>query len=163
MKIIVKRLEKEQGALSFVDILLNHTSYDSEWLLDLPDAVYNQHNTPQLAAAIQLDRAIQEFSDQIALGECSEYNRKIIRNESDLNQIMELMRVKVFQIQEQEIEKYFQFNVEEIVEKFKNSLTLKGFPIILKEMDIDDDENFFSKSGYHVLSDHIKVHTSNLG
>lgn len=33
MKKIVSTLEQEMNALSFVDILLNHTSFDSEWLL----------------------------------------------------------------------------------------------------------------------------------
>jgi len=57
IKHIVHKLEKN-GALSFVDILLNHTSYDSEWILDMPYAVYNPSNTPQLTAALELDQAI---------------------------------------------------------------------------------------------------------
>lgn len=36
------------GALSFIDIILNNTSYDSEWLDDIPEAVYNTKNTPSL-------------------------------------------------------------------------------------------------------------------
>lgn len=43
------------GALSFTDIILNHTSCDSEWILDIPDAVYNERNTPNLTSAIELD------------------------------------------------------------------------------------------------------------
>lgn len=46
------------NALSFVDILLNHTSFDSEWLLSLPEAVYNPENTPHLSVALELDDAI---------------------------------------------------------------------------------------------------------
>jgi len=44
MKAIVDKLEKEHNALSFVDILLNHTSYDSDWLDS--EAVFNPQNTP---------------------------------------------------------------------------------------------------------------------
>ena len=53
MKEIVNKLEKTHNALSFVDILLNHTSYDSDWLDE--NAVFNPKNTPQLACALELD------------------------------------------------------------------------------------------------------------
>jgi hypothetical protein len=46
---------------------MNHTSFDSEWINkpEFADAVYNETNTPGLACAIDLDRAIGNFSNSI--------------------------------------------------------------------------------------------------
>lgn len=42
---------KKKGVVFFVDIVLNHCSFDSEWIRDHPDAVYTPQNTPVLRPA----------------------------------------------------------------------------------------------------------------
>jgi glycogen debranching enzyme len=41
--------------LGIVDIVLNHTSTDSQWLYDNPDSGYNLVNSPHLTSAFHLD------------------------------------------------------------------------------------------------------------
>jgi len=40
----------------FIDILLNHTAKNSEWLLEDENSYYNCSNTPQLSVAYELDK-----------------------------------------------------------------------------------------------------------
>jgi len=94
---IVKHIESEFHAISFVDILFNHTSFDSEWLNDCPDALFNEKTVPQLRSAILLDIKLQEFSEEIAAGKVDEYGKKnLIENAGDVELIMTLVRKKVF-------------------------------------------------------------------
>jgi len=57
-------METKLGAISFVDIVLNHTAIDSEWLNDCPGAVYNEKTVPILASAILLDIKLAELNDK---------------------------------------------------------------------------------------------------
>ncbi|KAL4459433.1 hypothetical protein ABPG74_018046 [Tetrahymena malaccensis] len=163
MKKIVNTLETEMNALSFVDILLNHTSFDSEWLLQLPEAVYNPENTPQLAVALELDEAIQNFSDKLATHQVKEYyngsNR--IENEEQLSALIEIMKNKIFY--GMKLEEFFLLDKQAISTKFQEAVKGKGIKLILKELDVDDDENIFSRSGFDILNAFIKQNTSGLG
>ncbi len=46
---------KKQGVVFFIDIVLNHCSFDAEWIRDHPDAVYTPENTPALRPAFEVD------------------------------------------------------------------------------------------------------------
>ena len=48
-----------------MDILLNHTSSDSEWLNDDDDSYYSIQNTPHLKSALILDLFLISFSNQL--------------------------------------------------------------------------------------------------
>jgi len=51
---------KFEGVKFFIDILPNHTAFDSEWLNE-PEhkiSVYNEITAPHLSVAIELDKAI---------------------------------------------------------------------------------------------------------
>ncbi|KAG9312806.1 glycoside hydrolase family 13 protein [Chiua virens] len=54
--------KEEYGLLSLTDVVLNHTAYDSEWLVHHPEAGYSPFNTPHLTPALELDDAIIELS-----------------------------------------------------------------------------------------------------
>ena len=58
----VTELRNEYELLGIVDIVLNHTANNSEWLLEHPEAGYNTDNYPHLNSAYVLDRALFEFS-----------------------------------------------------------------------------------------------------
>ncbi len=42
----------------FIDIILNHTSFDSEWIQSEPEAVFTVENTPMLYPAFLVDTVI---------------------------------------------------------------------------------------------------------
>lgn len=55
----------KNNLLSLTDVVWNHTSDDSEWLRDYPDAGYNAETAPHLKAAIELDVALADYSDKL--------------------------------------------------------------------------------------------------
>jgi glycogen debranching enzyme len=66
---MVDVLERQHGALSMVDIVLNHTSTDSWWLRRHPEAGYSLRNSPHLRAAFELDETILRVTKAILQGE----------------------------------------------------------------------------------------------
>lgn len=70
---MIKYFDQKYGVIFFLDILLNHTSHDSKWLLKSPDSFYGPHNTPILKPALLLDLKLAEFSNLLAEGKIEEY------------------------------------------------------------------------------------------
>lgn len=68
VKDTIDRMRNKHGILSIIDIVLNHTANNSEWLLDHPDAAYNTDDCPHLYSAWLLDHELKEFSDRYASG-----------------------------------------------------------------------------------------------
>lgn len=66
MTVWLDRLRSHWGLLSMVDIVLNHTSFDSHWLKEHPEAAYNPDNSPHLTPADELDRALFEYSNRLS-------------------------------------------------------------------------------------------------
>jgi hypothetical protein len=62
----------------FVDIVLNHTSTNSKWLLDDHDAAYNLENTPQLTSAFLVDQLIYNWGKRITEGVLDGYPKTTI-------------------------------------------------------------------------------------
>ena len=54
--------------LSIVDLVLNHASFDAEWVHENPEVTYNLQNTPHLQLAYLLDVQLQRFSTDFAEG-----------------------------------------------------------------------------------------------
>jgi len=120
---LVKKLEKEcNGTLSFVDILFNHVSPDCELLIKIPEAIYNEKTAPHLTVAIELDKALTEFSKRFANKEFIEEYPKgnLIENEHDLNHVMDLVRRHVFE--KEKYAEFFLFDMEEMKKQFKDAL-----------------------------------------
>ncbi|CDS12463.1 hypothetical protein LRAMOSA04657 [Lichtheimia ramosa] len=61
------KIQHEHGILCLSDVVWNHTSHDSDFLHDHPDAGYNLENSPHLVPAYELDTALLELSKSIDL------------------------------------------------------------------------------------------------
>ncbi len=48
LKEIINFIETHYNAISFIDILLNHTSFDSPWLLSSEDSYYSKRINKKL-------------------------------------------------------------------------------------------------------------------
>jgi len=71
--------------LSIVDIVLNHTANNSEWIVEHPEAAYNTDDCPHLWSAWELDNAIMDFSLKYSRREIPECPAApFISNNSDL-------------------------------------------------------------------------------
>lgn len=49
----------------FIDIILNHTSFDSEWIQSEPEAVFTVENTPMLYPAFLVDTVIYQWGEEV--------------------------------------------------------------------------------------------------
>ena len=66
---VVRRLESDWGVLCMSDLVLNHASFDSPWLVEHPECTYNLVNTPHMRPAFLVDRIIANVSHGIASGQ----------------------------------------------------------------------------------------------
>ena len=62
LKSMITRLEEEYSMLALTDIVLNHTSPQTQWLKEHPEAGYNLITAPWLESAYELDNKLQEIS-----------------------------------------------------------------------------------------------------
>lgn len=75
--------------VGIVDIVLNHTAFNSEWLLNHPEAAYNTKDCPHLASAYALDREIANFTEDYIRRNVSECpSAPYINNEGDLRAVI---------------------------------------------------------------------------
>ncbi|GAA93973.1 glycoside hydrolase family 13 protein [Mixia osmundae IAM 14324] len=113
---MLARIRKEWGMLSLIDVVLNHTANNSDWLLDHPEAAYNGVNSPHLEAAIELDKALIKFSDELE----SVYRLSpVIESESDLARIVDLIKNKV--LPELALWQYYVINVKASKTEFEQA------------------------------------------
>ncbi|KAI9294200.1 hypothetical protein K502DRAFT_350213 [Neoconidiobolus thromboides FSU 785] len=115
LKQTITGLREEKGLLSLIDMVWNHTSFDSEWLWDHPEAGYNLENSPHLRPAYELDTALLELSTQLK----SHYNLKgSIENEADLNDVVSVIRNSV--IPNLRLYEYYAIDVKKAIDELKN-------------------------------------------
>lgn len=120
LKNSINEIRERHNMLCFVDIVLNHTAVNSEWLVDHPDAGYNLHNCPFLKVAWLFDKFLAEFSEAYAqkkVAECP--SAPYISNESDLQSVIKALsgRIKTLPLCN-----YFMYNKALIKTKFDEFL-----------------------------------------
>lgn len=111
MKKNVDHLRNEYGLFGIVDIVLNHTANNSEWLLEHPEAGYNTENCPHLNSAWIFDEALFNFSvDYInrRIPECP--SAPYINNEQDLKAVLNAIQARC--INANNFHEFFMFNIE---------------------------------------------------
>lgn len=101
------------GLLALTDVVWNHTSDNSEWLREYPDAGYNAETAPHLQAAIELDQTLLKFSDK--LGEFGLPTD--IKNDEDITRIMGGINDHV--LEPLKLWQYYVFDKESIIKQLK--------------------------------------------
>lgn len=97
VKETVGKLRSENGLISIVDIVLNHVANNSHWIEDHPEACFSTDLIPRLWPAWLVDEAFMKMSDEFAKGKVAWCrSAPYINNESDLNQVIDEMRRRVF-------------------------------------------------------------------
>ena len=76
----------------FIDIVLNHTSGDSEWIKEYPESTYNTENCPYLTVAWVLDKALTDYDIKLSK-ETTEDND--IKTDEDVNKVMSHIEFKI--------------------------------------------------------------------
>jgi len=67
LKQLVEDLYNNLGVITFTDVNISSTAANSQWIIELENAVYNEKNTPQLVAAYELDDELYKFSERLAM------------------------------------------------------------------------------------------------
>ncbi|EFA84547.1 glycogen debranching enzyme [Heterostelium album PN500] len=62
---VIRESERNHGCISMIDLVWNHTSFNSNWLKQHPEAGYNPDNSPHLKAAVEVDQALNRYSKSI--------------------------------------------------------------------------------------------------
>ena len=64
---LVTRMEKDYRLLALTDVVWNHTANNSHWLQEHPEAGYNIKTAPWLQSALELEEALQRYSDHLSV------------------------------------------------------------------------------------------------
>lgn len=118
---LLRQLHREWGLLSIVDVIWNHTSFDTPWLMQHPEAGYNLVNSPHLRPAYALDVALNQFSLEIVEGKWENVGvRPEIRSEEDIYNICARLLDTV--LPRTRLWEYFCVDVEAIVSEFRSTV-----------------------------------------
>lgn len=118
---IVKSMQQDWGVLSIVDLVWNHTSFDTPWLIQHPEAGYNLVNCPHLRPAYALDAALAQFSLEIAEGKWEQAGiRPEIQHEGDIHTICSRLLDTV--LPRARLWEYFCVDVEAIAQDFRTAV-----------------------------------------
>ena len=115
---LVKTIQKDWGILGLVDVVWNHTAFDTPWLQQHPEVGYNMVNSPHLRPAYALDVTLYRFSCEIA--ERQWVQRGIhpeIRHEGDVSNIRDRLLDTI--LPQAQLWQYFSVDVEKIVSNFR--------------------------------------------
>ncbi|CAH1243859.1 AGL, partial [Branchiostoma lanceolatum] len=116
----IRRIHTDWGVLTVTDLVLNHTSYDSPWLLEHPECGYNLLNSPHLRPAYLFDRALSYFSEQVADGQWE--GQGIPANITNDGHIRAMERVLLEQVlPELKLWEFYCADVDDLVQQFKEA------------------------------------------
>lgn len=114
---LVEEIRSEWGLLSIVDVVLNHTSFDTPWLIQHPEAGYNLVNSPHLRPAYSLDVVLAQFSRELAEGKWKAVGlQPEVQSEKDLHQIRSVLLKMV--LPPIRLWEYFCVDVEAVVKVY---------------------------------------------
>ncbi len=114
----IGEIHDKYSLLCFIDIVLNHTAINSDWLVEHPDAAYNLHNCPFLKVAWEFDKFLVQFSEaysQKKVPECPA--APYIASDTDLRAVIAALAVRIKTLP---LEQYFMYNKEQIKSKFED-------------------------------------------
>ncbi|KAI8337988.1 glycogen debranching enzyme [Chlamydoabsidia padenii] len=119
VKKTLKKLEHDYGILSLSDVVWNHTSNDSAFLLDHPEAGYNLSNSPHLVPAYELDTALVLLS-----GELDQHGLKnTIETAADVDPIMSYIQqhtipdLKLYEYKVVDVAKYVDLMKQRLINR----------------------------------------------
>lgn len=69
----VSNIEKQLNIVIMADIVMNHTSPNSEWIKEHPECGFTIENTPHLAPALFVDQLLAQISNEIAQGKNEQF------------------------------------------------------------------------------------------
>jgi glycogen debranching enzyme len=116
-----KTMESEYGLMGIVDVVWNHTSTDSEWLKDHPEATYNVENSSYLKPALLLDEALQKFSLDVSQGVYESRGLgRMVNDEQSLTLVCQILENEIFP--SLKLWEFFIVDVDNAIHEFEAAL-----------------------------------------
>ncbi|KAI9310296.1 glucanotransferase domain of glycogen debranching enzyme-domain-containing protein [Dichotomocladium elegans] len=113
---VLFKIQHEDDIICLSDVVWNHTSYDSPFLKDHPEAGYNLDNSPHLRPAYELDTALWELSNNLTT-----YGLPtVIQSEKDVDIVMAYIKDVIFP--NLKLWEYKVVDVKSALEKFTQAL-----------------------------------------
>ena len=151
LKAIFVKLKKENNVFFLIDIIWNHCSINSDWLLEDKEAFFSPENTPILTVASILDKKLFEISNKFKELNITDSNK--IKTFQDVDAVLAYLNEEIEKIK---IEEYFKLNVEK---KMKEILALYNDPDITDFKNILTDNNilinFLQKNDYDAIKEQL--------
>lgn len=107
---------EKYGIASMVDIVLNHTASNSEWLRENPQSGFNLENSPHLCCSYELDKILLNYSYRFADKKVSARCAPYINNENDLNELISEVSQEINKLN---FEEYFLIGIQSYYEQFR--------------------------------------------
>ncbi|CCH63012.1 hypothetical protein TBLA_0J00110 [Henningerozyma blattae CBS 6284] len=131
---MVNNLHENYNMLSLTDIVFNHTANNSDWLRDHPDSGYNADTAPHLTAAIELDKALLDFSQNLGnLGYPVEINTN-----DDLLKILDGIKIHV--LGTLKLWEFYVVDVEQTINNVKSNWSKYDAQELIKDDTLDIHE-----------------------
>lgn len=102
---------------SIIDIILNHTSKDSELIDKYPECGYNLSNSPWLTVAYEFDKLLVDYSNKYYEKRVGCKSAPYINSENDLNEAMIEIEKEA---NRSNFEEYFLIPIEKYYDEFRN-------------------------------------------
>ncbi|RUS77596.1 hypothetical protein EGW08_014635 [Elysia chlorotica] len=125
---LMENLNNNLGLMGLSDLVYNHTSKDSPWVLEHPECGFNMDNSPHLRPAYILDRIFENFSLEVGNGrwEFDGVPRRI-NSEEHIGAIYNVLRHKVFP--SFRLHEFYCVNIENLIKEFRNAIEQNNTPI----------------------------------
>ena len=100
---------------SLINIILNQTSIESNWLYENPECGYTLENCPWLTVSYELDKLLVNYSNLFLNGKVSCESAPYINNENDLNLVIDDIKKTILR---ENFEEFFLIPIEDYISKF---------------------------------------------
>ena len=151
---VMDEMRAKHQLSAMIDIVWNHTSSDSMWLRDHPEAGYNMDNSPHLKCAYDLDELILWFSANLSRFELA----GDLEDESQVQSLLQVFREKALPLGR--LWEYCVLDVKSILVEFRKQIALQADETFLADKEIWHDDGkfdrFSKKINYPALLAHFR-------
>jgi glycogen debranching enzyme len=146
LKSFIDKMEKKYGVVALGDIVWNHTSHDTPWIGEHPEAAYNTDNCPYLKPAAVVDIALHKLAVDLVAGK---YNSKYglydtIRNEDDIGKLCNILKEEV--LPPLRLWEFFIINIDDAVNEMRASIKQsQKIEEPYYDVDLNDDNKITEK------------------
>ncbi|XP_076440742.1 glycogen debranching enzyme-like isoform X2 [Babylonia areolata] len=121
LKKLVHKMHTEWRVMSLQDLVFNHSSKDSPWLLENPSCTYNLKNTPHLRPAYLVDCILRYFSEEVADGKWEQRGiPAVVSDEGQLQTMHHILHNEIFP--KYNIKEFFLCNIDQAMKDFRKGI-----------------------------------------